>query len=428
MATAELDEPAVDGLVHPGPATSAEELQMYERIRRWAELRIAEVIGEAERTGVHRRDGHTRVSGWCRAHVRWSPAETTARVRTARLVRDITGVRDALESGELGVAQVQELARAYANPRAAAQLPAFADILVSHATSLPFEDFRTAVAHWEALADQDGAHRAHEVSHRNRRASIHADDHHTWIDAAGGNLDGSQMQEIFDRYVDAEYLTDWAEARDRCGDAATAADLARTGRQRSWDALKQIFLDAASTPPGSQAPEPVLNVAGDVHTVAEVVRSISAQLSGEGTDPSVQLPDRPADPRSTRCETVTGVQLPRSAIVEALLFGQVRRVVFDASGVPVDVGRRRRFFTQAMRDALAVQTSRCVFAGCDQPLHRLQADHTIDHQHGGTTSTDNGSLLCGQHNRIKNHGFTVWRDPGGVWHTYKPDGTELAPI
>jgi hypothetical protein len=418
---------ALTDLERPQPASLAEQLQMYEQVRRRAEAGIAEVIGEAERAGVHRRAGHARVSGWCRAHVRWSPAETTARVRTAHLVRDIAAVRDGLESGELGVAQVHELARAHANPRAAAQLPAFAEILLGHATSLPFEDFRTAVAHWEALADQEGAHRAHEVSHRNRRASIHTDDHHTWLDASGGNLDGARMQAVFERYVDAEYLTDWADARERCGDAATSADLARTGRQRSWDALQQIFLDAAaSTPAGSQAPEPVLDVVGDVHTVIEVVQALARHL--DGAEAAVSLPARPADPRSARCATVTGVQLPRSAIVEALLLGQVRRVVFDAAGVPVDVGRKRRFFTQAMRAALALHTSRCVFAGCDQPLHRLQADHTIDHQHGGTTSTGNGGLLCGQHNRAKNRGFTVWRDPGGLWHTYQPDGIELLPI
>ncbi len=358
--------------------------------------------------------------------MRWSPAEALARVRTARLLRDISAVRDQFESGELGFAQVHELARAYANPRAAAQLPEFADILLGHATSLPFEDFRTVVGHWEALADADGAHRAHEVSHRNRRAAIHSDDHRTWIDASGGNVDGAAMREIFDRYLDAEYLTDWADARDRCGDAATAADLARTGRQRSWDALKQIFMDAASTPPGAQAPEPVLNMAGDVHTVAEVLQSIVEQLADD--HPTVALPPRPPDPRWARCATVTGVQLPRSAIIEALLFGQVRRVVFNAAGVPVDVGRKRRFFTQAIRDALAVHTSRCVFAGCDQPLHRLQTDHTVDHQHGGVTATHNASLLCGHHNRIKNRGFTVWRDPAGIWHTYQPDGTELTPI
>jgi hypothetical protein len=102
--------------------------------------------------------------------------------------------------------------------------------------------------------------------------------------------------------------------------------------------------------------------------------------------------------------------------------------VFDSAGGPVDVGRKRRFFTDAIRHALAIRTSRCVFAGCDQPLGRLQVDHTVDHQHGGTTAAHNAGLLCGHHNRTKNHGFTIWRDPNGLWHTYRPDGTEIQPL
>ncbi|MGD9997185.1 MAG: HNH endonuclease signature motif containing protein [Ilumatobacteraceae bacterium] len=349
-------------------------------------------------------------------------------MRTARLLADIEAVRNRLAAGEVGVAQVHELARAYANPRAAVRMPEFADILLEHARTLPFEDFRVVVGQWEALADQDGSERAHEVSHRNRRASLHVDGHHTWLDASGGNIDGAQMREIFDRYCQAEYLADWADARDRHGDLASAHDLPRTGRQRAWDALLRIFLDAASTPADAQPPEPVLHVAGDVHTVTDVLAALVAHLDSDTlSSGGVVVPDRPHDPAHARCATVTGVQLPRSAILDALLFGRLRRVVFDGAGVPVDVGRRRRFFTDAMRDALAVHTSRCVYVGCEQPLHRLQTDHLHSHAHGGATATHNGSLLCGHHNRIKNHGFTVWRDPGGLWHTYRPDGTELTP-
>jgi hypothetical protein len=35
--------------------------------------------------------------------------------------------------------------------------------------------------------------------------------------------------------------------------------------------------------------------------------------------------------------------------------------------------------------------------------------------------------MCARHNQLKNTGYTVWRDPNGVYHTYHPDGTEIAP-
>ena len=31
------------------------------------------------------------------------------------------------------------------------------------------------------------------------------------------------------------------------------------------------------------------------------------------------------------------------------------------------------------------------------------------------------------HSRRKEHGYVVWRDPAGRWHTYRPDGTEILP-
>ncbi|MCU1354766.1 MAG: endonuclease, partial [Acidimicrobiales bacterium] len=44
---------------------------------------------------------------------------------------------------------------------------------------------------------------------------------------------------------------------------------------------------------------------------------------------------------------------------------------------------------------------------------------------GGETNPHNGGPACGRHNRYKQHGYTVHRDPDGPWHTYRPDGTEI---
>ncbi|MEZ5246498.1 MAG: hypothetical protein R2707_15460 [Acidimicrobiales bacterium] len=41
------------------------------------------------------------------------------------------------------------------------------------------------------------------------------------------------------------------------------------------------------------------------------------------------------------------------------------------------------------------------------------------------TRPHNGGPFCGRHNRHKQKGFAVWRDPSGVWHTYRPDGSEI---
>ena len=37
----------------------------------------------------------------------------------------------------------------------------------------------------------------------------------------------------------------------------------------------------------------------------------------------------------------------------------------------------------------------------------------------------NEGPLCARHNRIKTRGYRTWRDDVGVWHTQRPDGTEI---
>jgi len=41
------------------------------------------------------------------------------------------------------------------------------------------------------------------------------------------------------------------------------------------------------------------------------------------------------------------------------------------------------------------------------------------------TNPANGGPACGFHNRWKQTGYRVHRDPHGNWHTYRPDGTEI---
>src|SRR5690606_32214941 len=115
-------------------------------------------------------------------------------------------------------------------------------------------------------------------------------------------------------------------------------------------------------------------------------------------------------------------------VAAAAVVGSVRRVVVSSAGVVIDLGRRVRLFQGSSRLAVLLQSHTCIWPGCNVPASRCQADHTEPFSAGGargSTSPGNGAPLCGKHNRLKNHGFTTWRDPAGQWHTYRPDGTEI---
>jgi hypothetical protein len=102
----------------------------------------------------------------------------------------------------------------------------------------------------------------------------------------------------------------------------------------------------------------------------------------------------------------------------------MRRVVTDAAGVVIDLGRAR-FFTGGARLAVQLSEQHCPWPGCTVPSSRCEIDHTVDHSRGGRTDPGNGGLFCGKHNRWKQKGFAVWRDPTGAWHVLRPDGTEI---
>ncbi len=198
--------------------------------------------------------------------------------------------------------------------------------------------------------------------------------------------------------------------------------LPRTDAQRRWDALHHVFLDAAGTPADAQAPEPLVNIVMDAvtfETTLARMRLIELQHRG----PMRVIDDLPLD--QWRCETTTGTLVDPVAAVVAALHGHVRRVVFDSAGNVTDLGRRRRLFSGAAREAVQLQASRCIWPDCTIPAGRCQSDHLTDWQHDGPTRPDNGAPLWARHNRWKNHGYRVSRDADGTWHTRRPDGTEI---
>jgi hypothetical protein len=183
-----------------------------------------------------------------------------------------------------------------------------------------------------------------------------------------------------------------------------------------------MCIDAASTPPDAQRPEPTLNIVMDINTFERTLSTLGL-VPEANVSPLPTLEALAID--KWRSETTAGTLINPVEAVLAALHGHVRRVVFDSASNVVNLGRRRRLFDGSAREAVFLQALRCIWPGCFIPVGRCQADHVNDWQHGGRTRSENGAPLCGRHNRWKNRGYTVWRDGDGTWHTYRPDGTEI---
>jgi hypothetical protein len=101
-------------------------------------------------------------------------------------------------------------------------------------------------------------------------------------------------------------------------------------------------------------------------------------------------------------------------------------VIEDAQGKALEVGRKLRLFSGALRRALYARDGhRCRFPACTHRryLHAHHVRHWID---GGDTRLENGILLCTRHHRLVHEGgFRAMAD-GDQVRFLRPDGREVA--
>jgi Domain of unknown function (DUF222) len=390
-----------------------------ERTIRKLEAVAVSIVASADRREQYREDGHASVRGWVKASLRVADRTVNQRVRTAKLCTALGQVHDRLAAGELGIDQVRELARVHANPRCGDQLATVIDRLLELSGEATPEGFARAVRQWERLADDDGAHRDREAAHAGRCARMALVGDEGYLDARMGAAQFAAMKEVFDRFTQAEFDAEWDELRAAYGDDVCPGMLERTEGQRRADALAAIFQRAAAKDPAAKDSEPVVNILVD-QAVYEA--QLQAMITGE------PVPFDAADLDHQRCSTTTGVDLDPADAVAASLVGHVRRVVLDAQGRIIDLGHRSRVFTGGARAAAFLQAAldgdgRCIWPGCGH--HRCQIDHSVGWADGGATNPANAGPLCPRHNRFKTRGYRCWRDPKGVWHTARTDGTEI---
>jgi hypothetical protein len=109
---------------------------------------------------------------------------------------------------------------------------------------------------------------------------------------------------------------------------------------------------------------------------------------------------------------------------------RISRMLVDADGLPLDVGRDERVVPPHIRRAVVERDRSCVFAGCEAPSWFCDVHHLLEWlADDGETSLENSGLLCERHHTKIHHGYRVERDdtapPESRWRTWRPDGTEI---
>ena len=232
--------------------------------------------------------------------------------------------------------------------------------------------------------------------------------------ALAGGLDkgtaGDRYQVVV--HVDANTLADDGEEREeeedraasgRLGDAAVV-DRAAVDRAAASRPGESPAVDGDAAGPGPERPAPCVP-AGTYRRRAGAVSPAADEASPalpDGRSRPLADVDGPPRRRRTACRGPAGGQ---SALDEAggihVSAETARRLACDAAtvtmrhgpaGEVLDVGRRTRTISPALRRALAARDRHCRFPGCQ--TRRTDAHHVEHWAQGGATALDNLVLLC----------------------------------
>ncbi|PLS75452.1 MAG: hypothetical protein CYG61_07225 [Actinobacteria bacterium] len=320
-------------------------------------------------------DGARSAAAWLRARCHLPPTSAHRRVRLGRELRHLPATEDAWLAGDIHDSHVSSLV-GVRKPATEEALERDEEMLVGEAKKLHFSTFSRVLAYWAQHADPDGTENEAKDNRDKRKMHLSQSFGGMWFgDLVLDPISGAVVDNELRRIERELFEVDWAEARERLGDRAGVGDLARTPAQRRADAVVEMARRSGTAPADGRRPEPLFSVFVGFETLAGRI-----------------------------CELANGTVVNPGSLVDWLDEAWIERIVFDGPSRVIDVGVARRIFAGATRRAVQVRDRECFHEYCDVPVEQCQIDHKEPWSAGGPTTTKNGRLACGFHNRRRNRG------------------------
>ncbi|WP_228647084.1 HNH endonuclease signature motif containing protein, partial [Microtetraspora sp. AC03309] len=114
----------------------------------------------------------------------------------------------------------------------------------------------------------------------------------------------------------------------------------------------------------------------------------------------------------------TGQFLPVSDVHRLANTATLTRLVINADGQVLDMGRKVRRATAPQRKVILSRYATCMVDGCHLPAHLCQIDHIDNWSDGGATDLDKLGPTCQFHNRDRYrnpHRYQLRRADGKRW-------------
>ncbi len=364
-----LEALVASGSANYGDGASIEELH---RLLSRFEAFVTESTSAFEAGEEWAADGAKTASAWLATRCRVPRGAARRRVRLGRALRHLPECSEAWREGAIGLDQAQAIASAR-RQRTEAAMARDESMLVAQAKEMGFEDFYRALSYWKQLADPDGADAAEEDRKAARNVFLEASLGGMWLgqmtlDPVSGAIVSGELNRLEHDLFEA----DCAEAKERLGRPARLDELARTSAQRRADALVEMATRSASAPADGIRPAPLFSVFVGYETLHGRI-----------------------------CELENATVLAPSALSPWMDSAYFERAIFSL-GNRVDVSVRARLFSGGTRRAIELRDRICTHPYCYEPAESCQGDHIETWAAGGATTQENGRLLCGFHNRLRN--------------------------
>jgi HNH endonuclease/uncharacterized protein DUF222 len=380
----------------------------------------------------------------CAAWLAWkcqvAPGTAREQVRVARALSGLPVITAEFAAGRMSYAKARALTRI-----ATAAAEAGLAEITGPMTAAQCERF--VAAHRKASDDEELANRTA------RRVRVHvAEDGSVTITAKLPATDGTVvLQALRAAAGDCEHphrrhrdpAEDTAPADDAAAnpDASSRADEGEgTCRASLADALVQVagaYLSGKIAAAGNPdlyhvivhvGPEALTSGPGTPaqHHVSAETRADEPRAGGPAdlvADPAHRPAGHPAHPR--RCHLDDGPAIAVAAAQALACGATVSWMLHDHDGTLLDVGRRHRFATPALRRAVRERDkSRCQFPGCRS--RRTDIHHVIPWAKGGKTRLRDLVLLCEAHHVIVHAlGYLITPGQDGTFAFTRPDGQAM---
>jgi hypothetical protein len=315
-------------------------------------------------------DGAYNAAAWLVTRCRLPRPKAKRVVRRGRELLHLPAFSRAWVDGDITADQV-DVAVQLRSDSTEEKLARDEGLLAEQAGTLRYQDFVKAAAYWKQFADPDGVEDDEERRRARRDVYLDCSFGGMWLGKMTLDpISGSIVAEELQRIERAMFDGDWADARTTLGRDPTIAELCRTPSQRRADAM--VAMASRSKIAEGRRPGPLFSILVGYET-----------LNGR------------------ICELADGTVLAPGALLPWLDSAYLERVVF-APERRVSVSTTARLFTGGTRRAIELRDRECTHPFCDVPGSLCQADHIIPYADGGLTVEENGRMLCGFHNRLRN--------------------------